>query len=364
MLTKPLRKKNKEDVEQRAKEIEESVGKPSKPVFTPIDTNLVVSTGSTLLDLAICGGRIKGGGIPGGQVTEIYGPSGAGKTAILVEVAASVQNKGGDVVFCDPEARLDKQYARVYGMKIKDENYFRPDTVLDIKGNKGKIIQLGLEGYIREWEPENEDVINVFCADSIAALSTETELDTGDKRGQRKAKELSEAMRKSCRRIAQNHKLVMFSNQVRQGDYGYITPGGWAIGFHASLRLQITRKSRIVEKKKTSTGYEAEKVIGIESEVLVRKSSIDDEYRTAPIVIMFGVGIDDIRANLAYLKEHNKSREYLAIDKTFPANAGIKKVVSYIEENNLERKLREEVIDLWTETEKLFKINRKPKVRF
>ena len=67
----------------------------------------VLSTGSTLLDLAICGGRIRGGGIPGGMIVEIYGPSGSGKTAILTELAGSAQRNGGEARFDDPEARLE-----------------------------------------------------------------------------------------------------------------------------------------------------------------------------------------------------------------------------------------------------------------
>ena len=85
------------------------------------DFSVVLSTGSTLLDLAISGGKVRGGGIPSGIMVEIFGPSGTGKTAILSEVCAYNQGedkaKGGDVMFLDPEGRLDKAYSKIYGEK-------------------------------------------------------------------------------------------------------------------------------------------------------------------------------------------------------------------------------------------------------
>jgi RecA/RadA recombinase len=271
-------------------------------------------------------------------------------TALVTEVAGAAQDKGGDVFFVDPEARIDKEYSKIYGFEMTKENYARPDTVTET-------FQL-----IEEWAPANEKAINVFAADSIAALSTNMEMSVdGDKRGQRKAKELSEGCRKTARLIAHNNKLILFTNQERDGEFGKTTPGGHAIPYHCSLRLRVIRKGRIEKKKKITSGVEVKKTIGIESEVLVKKSTVDDEYRTAPLYIIFGVGIDDVRANLQYVKDMMKKTKYQCVDQEW---ATMDKAIAYIEENDLEPQLREMVIDIWEEVEAKFHMDRKAKKRF
>ncbi len=338
-----------------ASDVVETISRTKKEIpqiadsYVSIDSDtLLVSTGSTLLDLAICGGRVRGGGIPGGIMVEIFGPSAAGKTAILTEIAASVQSKKGDVFFIDPEARIDKEYSKIYGFEMTKENYHRPDTVTET-------FQL-----LEEWNPSNDKVINVFAADSIAALSTDMEMGDGDKRGQRKAKELSEGCRKTARIIAHNNKLVLFTNQERDGEFGKTTPGGHAIPYHCSLRLRVTRKGRIEKTKKLDSGKAIKKTVGIESEVLVKKSTVDDEYRTAQLFIIFGVGIDDVRANLQYVKDMEKLTKYWCVEEDYMS---MDKSIAYIEANNLEGALRERVIDIWEEVEAKFHTNRKQKVR-
>src|SRR5574343_1146298 len=104
----------------------------------------VISTGSTLLDLAISGGRVRGGGIPGGILVEIFGPSGAGKTVLLSEIAGAIQRKGGDIMFHDPEARLNKQFAQMFDVDIEDIAYTTPDTVTEVFKA------------VRSWEPKGD----------------------------------------------------------------------------------------------------------------------------------------------------------------------------------------------------------------
>jgi RecA/RadA recombinase len=299
--------------------------------------------------------------MPGGILAEIYGGSGSGKTAVLMELAASVQEKGGETRICDPEARLDKEYAQIYGTELNKDNYFRPKTVGNYTNDKGKITEYGLEGYITEWEPSNPNVINLLGADSIAALSTTMEMEQGDKRGQRKAKELSELCRKTAVLIADEHKLVVFTNQVRDGENGPITPGGHAVPFHSSLRIACNQKKKIEKVKKNSSGAEVKKVVGIESELFIRKSSVDDPFRSCMMYLMFGIGIDDIRGNLQYLKDMEKLASYDAITKSF---ARLDPAIKHIEDNDLEDQLRNAVIEVWEANEKLFKLNRKKKRRF
>jgi len=201
-------------------------------------------------------------------------------------------------------------------------------------------------------------------ADSIAALSTALEMGEGDKRGQKKAKDLHSGCRTSARTISQANKLIVFTNQQLEGEYGATTSGGKAVGFYSSIRLQVRNKGRI-DKEKGYT-HDTKKVVvkksvGIESEVLVVKSSVDDLYRTAPLYIMSGIGIDDIRANLQWLKEKTGNTKYDCFTKDYVA---LDSAVLYIEQNNLEKELREKVIDVWESIELQFKVDRKKKVRF
>lgn len=334
-------------------------------LYVPLDTSLVLSTGSTLLDLAISGNRIRGGGIPGGIIVEIFGPPSSAKTALLIEICASAQDKGGEVLLADPEARLDKEYASLFGLKIPKEIYNRPNTVSE------------LTDLISSWKPKNDKVINVLAADSLAALSTDLEMgEKGDKRGQRKAKELSELCRVKGREIAQNHRLVVLTNQERQGDYGKTTSGGFAIPYHASLRIRVARagvrqieaKKDIVRKVKNKETRKIEekkqtltKIVGIEAECTIVKSSISEEYQKAPIYVISRVGIDDIRANLIWLKKIQSLTMFPCVDAEY---AQIGAAVKYIEDNNLEAQLRENVINTWETVERLFRIKRKKKIRF
>ncbi len=310
---------------------------------------LVVSTGCTLLDLAICGGRIRGGGIPGGILVEYSGPSGSGKTALAVDTASSVQFKGGEADIMDPEARLDKEYARIYGLKLNKKNYSRPDTVSEVFD------------IIESWEPKDEKVINAKIIDSIAALSTDMELsESGDKRGQKKAKELHAGCRKTARKIAKNNKLIIFTNHEMDGDYGKTNPGGKALPYYASLRVRI-QQDRLEEETKSVNGKKITKSIGIRSKFFIKKNSLDNGFRDGYLYIINGLGIDDVRGNLQWYKDNTKSTKYLAVDKEY---VPMKLAIDYIEKNNLENELREMVIDLWEEIEEKFKPKRKEKVRF
>ena len=149
------------------------------------DFSQVVSTGSTLLDLEISGRSIRGGGIPRGIMIEIFGPSGCGKTVLLCEIAGAVQRLSGDVLFKDPEARLVTSFARIFDLDTNKMGYTTPDTVTEVFKS------------IREWEPKNPTALNGVFTDSLAALSTDLEMEKeeGDKMGMRRAKEFSEGFR-------------------------------------------------------------------------------------------------------------------------------------------------------------------------
>lgn len=348
-------------MEEKAAEVEEQINQPLPDRDKPIDMTKTVSTGSTLLDLTISGRRRREGGIPGGIIVEIFGKPSSGKTALLSEIVASTQARGGSVKYLDPEGRLDLEYSKIYGVSLEKKDYFRPKAVREL-----------FETHINDWKPKNPDVINTIAADSLAALCSDLDLDGGDKRGQQRAKLFSEGCRTTAIIIADNNWLIACSNQVRDGEYGETVPGGNAIPFYASLRIRVNMISKI-EREITLKNKDEEnkgdkrkdvtvkKVIGIESSCFIRKSSIDRPFRECPIYILFDYGIDNTRSCLQYVKDMTGNTVYDCCDgKTYMA---IDKAINYVEENNLQEKLKNNVIELWNIIEDKFQVTRQPKIR-
>lgn len=333
-----------------------------KSVNTPIkkrkeyDGNFgtVITTGSTLLDLAISGGMVHGGGLPGGILVEIFGPSGSGKTVLLSEIAGEIQRLNGEISFFDPEARLNKQFAKIFDLNTDQMEYSQPDTVTKL------FIQA------RKWEPKGKKINGLF-ADSLAALSTEMEMEKeeGDKMGMRRAKEFSEQLRKTCRVLVEKNYLMVCSNQVRvnidAGTHGqkYSTPGGESIGFYSSLRLR-TFKAEKITKEVSVSGKKVKRAIGVRTRIEVFKSSIWKPYRTATVSILFDYGIDNIRENLQYIKDFTKDTTYIVDGVSFKA---MNDAIKAVEDSGFENKLREQVITLWEKIEGKFETQRKIKQR-
>jgi len=354
------------DPAEVAKEVAEAATGPDiefiKSIAKSIRFDKVISTGSTLLDCAISGNRVYGGGIPGGIVVEIFGPSSHGKTLLVVEICSSAEAKGGLIEFDDPEGRLDKEYARLTNnLDLSTKNkYRRSKTVEDIFER------------VEEWEEEEgSGEIDVLAVDSLAALSTNIEMEDEDKRGQMKAKKMSESLRKNALRLAEKRRLLVCTNQIRQGSTPQglpkeVVPGGEAFPFYASLRIRIgppgpgRGKFKLEEEIKLERG-KAQKVVGIHPYAYILKNSCDDPYREVPLYIIFGYGIDDVRANLQWTKDIKGETTYDCINKDI---VSIKKAIEYIEENKLQAELRKRTIDLWMEIEAKFKQTRVPKVRF
>lgn len=317
------------------------------------NTERIISTGSTLLDLAISGGRVKGGGLPGGVLVEIFGAAGSGKTVLLCEIAGNIQRQGGAVMFHDPEARLNKQFAKLFNLNTEEMSYSNPNTIPEVFAE------------VRAWKPIGKKINGIF-ADSLAALSTDLEMvnKEGDKMGGRRAKEFSEELRKTCRVLAENNYLMVCSNQIRQNmDAGqfsqkYTSPDGEAIGFYSSLRLRTMKPEKIKEKR-TIAGKEVVRVVGVKVEIEVFKSSIWKPYRVAPLTILFDYGIDDIRANLQFIKDYTKNTTYTdGVDKLA---IGIDESIEMVENEKLEDQVKNNTINLWMEIESKFDSNRKAK---
>ena len=323
-----------------------------KKIF--IKPEYVISTGSTLLDLAISGTAIRGGGLIPGIFVEAFGPSGSGKTVLLTEIAGAVQRINGGIMFHDPEARLNHAFATIFDFDTSKIEVTKPDTVTEVFES------------IKNWQPTGK--INAIFADSLAALSTHLEMENkeGDKMGMRRAKEFSEGLRKTCRILARENWLMVASNQIRvnvdAGPYGekFNTPGGKAIEFYASLRLRFKNVEKVRVKHKVGK-TEVKRAIGTEVTVEVVKSSIDKPFRSAQVFIIFDYGIDDIRANLQFIKDHTNATTYTINGEAL--NPSIEKSIQIVERDKREKELKEQVIDLWEEIESKFESSRIKKRR-
>jgi hypothetical protein len=158
---------------------------------------------------------------------------------------------------------------------------------------------------------------------------------------------------------------MVCSNQVRvnvdAGPYQqkYISPGGEAIGFYSSLRLRCNNPTKIREKK-TIRGKEHSRVIGVETEIEVFKSSVWKPYRTAKVYIIYDYGVDDIRANLRYLKTTRGDTVYTVGGEKLGKSLDM--AIGAVESAGIESILKEEVVDLWNEVEQRFNSDRKARM--
>jgi len=337
---------------------------PEKPEYDG-NIEMITSTGSTLLDQAILGEQIRGGGIPAGILVEIFGKNQSGKTVLLCEIAGNVQRKGGQVMFKDPEARLNKRFSRTFGLEPDAIDYSNPDKVPEVFKP------------VRDWKPDNPNAVNGIFADSLAALSTELELtkEKGDKMGMRRAKEFSQECRKTCRTITKKNYLMVCSNQMRATGNSFgpseAATGGNAIPYYASLRIGLQFKEQLSREREVDTGRkdskgavikaDVEGKFGIEVEAYIVKSSVGIPYRKAPLYIVFKYGIDDVRANLQWYKTNTKDSKY------FAGGRGLEEACHIVEKKGMVTELREAVIDLWERIDDVLsqeERNRMPKERW
>jgi len=347
-------KRNKPPVKKISQQIKDRASTEKRGRLTTQRDAVFVSTGNTLLDLAISGNINREGGLKGGIIVEVFGPESSGKTVLLCEIAGQIQREGGDMLYKDPEARLDRDFAKLFGVNIPDANYSTPKTVTELFGS------------IKDWKssPEKKGAINAIFVDSLAALSTTMEMgEKGDKTGMRRAKEFSAELRKISVVVRDNNYLIVCSNQIREvvGATAFqektSTPGGKGIPFYSSVRIKFNKPSKIKKVKKIRDVKQT-KVIGDLVKVVVYKNSLDVKWREANIYMMYNYGVDDIRGNLEYIKENTKAETYNVNGENFST---INSAIKYIEDNNAEQILKDTVIDLWNEIENAFYDERKPK---
>ncbi len=286
-----------------------------------------IPTGAIGLDIAL-----GVGGVPRGRIVEVFGPESSGKTTVALHIVAEAQKAGGDAAFIDAEHALDPIYAKKLGVDIDNLIVSQPDT-----GEQALEIA---EALVRS------GAIDVIVIDSVAALVPKAEIDgeMGDSHVGLQARLMSQALRKLAGVISKSKTTAIFINQLRE-KVGVMfgnpetTPGGRALKFYASVRLDVRR----IESIKQGTD-----VIGNRTRVKVVKNKVAPPFKEAEFDIIYGLGISkegsilDVAVNLDIV---NKSGAWFSYNGQ-RIGQGRENVKQFLKENpdmtkEIEKKIRE-----------------------
>ena len=261
----------------------------------PTDVTDWISTGSTILDLAIS--NKPHGGFAAGRITEINGLESSGKSLIGAHALATTQRKDGLAVYIDTESSVSSEFLHAIGIDTDNMLYVHLETVEEIFDT--------IETIVTKTRESSKDKLVTILVDSLAAASTKVEMDADfDKDGWATAKAIiiSKAMRKITNLIARQRVCLIFTNQLRQklgvmfGD-PWTTSGGKALPFHSSTRIRLKNMGQIKDTKKNT--------IGIKIRAQVIKNRLGPPLRSADFALYFDKGIDDFGSWLEVLKAHN-----------------------------------------------------------
>ena len=247
-----------------------------------------IPTGALSLDLAL-----GIGGLPRGRIVEIYGPESSGKTTLATHVVAEAQRNGGVCAYIDAEHAMDPVYARAIGVNVDDLLISQPDTGEQALEITDMLIRSG--------------ALDVLVIDSVAALTPRAEIegDMGDTHVGLQARLMSQALRKITGNLSKSDTICIFINQLREKIgviYGSpeVTPGGRALKFYASIRIDIRR----IEQIKDGT-----EVVGNRTRAKVVKNKCGAPFKQAEFDIMYGQGISregsllDVAVELEFVKK-------------------------------------------------------------